>query len=602
MRSSTGATFGEVEGLLTNERSTSGAKTSAKKAQAPKDPAKKPVATKAQAPRAPAKNAVANKAQAPKAPSKKAAAAFGGKEVPRLVTVAVVVVPGLVALGVCVYQLSLPNVLFGYHYSTGNPYDDGVYLGAALRLVSGVLPYRDFVLLHPPGVPLLMTPIAALGRVIGTRNAMAGARLVTVLVTGLNASLAAIAVRHRGVGAMMIAGTALACFPLAVAADQSLLLEPYLVCFCLLGTIAMFSGGELAPSHRLVLAGVAFGFAGTTKIWAIFPILVAMAVCLPRWKDLRKLVLGTIAGFVVPCLPFFVLAPYAFIHDVFVTQLAHTGSATAGASSSVRLLTLTGFWGISFLHSKAALALCFVTLLVVFVALVYSLPVFSPNTRADWFVLGCAVVTTIAMFIPSSYFDHYAYFPAAFAALLIGSCTVRAIRPLGTLDGRSVGHLGSIVAPVVVSLVAIAVFVPAQVSYAKSYLSFSPEEPGTIVNKFTHPGACVVSNIVSVTVLADRFDPDTEGCPAVIDPFGVWQATFPSHPPPYAGPYPETFVAMWGQWMDQATDVVLVGAKSGDLIPWSANLTSWFNSNFQPLYSESGFYVYKHVGHSPPPG
>ena len=26
---------------------------------------------------------------------------------------------------------------------------------------------------------------------------------------------------------------------------------------------------------------------------------------------------------------------------------------------------------------------------------------------------------------------------------------------------------------------------------------------------------------------------------------------------------------MWGQWLNRATDVVLVGAKSGDLIPWS---------------------------------
>ena len=484
---------------------------------------------------------------------------------------------------------SLPNVLFGYHYSTGNPYDDGVYLGAALRLVNGVVPYRDFVLLHPPGVPLLMTPIAALGHVIGTRDAMAGARLVTVLVTGLNAVLAAIAVRHRGVGAMMIAGTALACFPLAVAADQSLLLEPYLVCFCLIGMIAMFSGGKLASSHRLALAGVAFGFAGAIKIWAIFPILVALAVCLPRWKDLRTLVLGTIAGFVVPCLPFFLLAPHAFIHDVFVTQLAHTGSAAAGASSSVRLLTLTGFWGISFLHSKTALALCFVIVLVIFVALVYGLSARSPNTRADWFMLGSAVITTTAMFIPSSYFDHYAYFPAAFVALLIGSCAARVIRALGTVDRRFVGRLGYLVVPAVVSLVAIAVLVPEQVSYARSYLSVSPEEPGTIVSRLTPPGACVVSNIVSVTILANRFDPAKEGCPAVVDPFGVWQATFPSHPPPYPGPYPEPFVAMWGQWLNRANDVVLVGAKSGDLIPWSAELTSWFNRNFQPLYSNPAF-------------
>ena len=73
-----------------------------------------------------------------------------------------------------------------------------------------------------------------------------------------------------------------------------------------------------------------------------------------------------------------------------------------------------------------------------------------------------------------------------------------------------------------------------------------------------------MSNIVTVTILANRFDPAKEGCPAVVDPFGLWEATFPSHPPPYPGPYPEPFVAMWGQWLNRANDVVLVGAKSGD--------------------------------------
>jgi hypothetical protein len=162
--------------------------------------------------------------------------------------------------------------------------------------------------------------------------------------------------------------------------------------------------------------------------------------------------------------------------------------------------------------------------------------------------------------------------------------------------------MGNLVVPAVISVVAIAVLVPQQVSYARGYLSVSPEEPGAIVSRLTRPGACIVSNTASVTVLANRFDPATEGCPAVIDPFGLWEATFPNHPPPYAGPYPEPFVALWGQWLNRANDVVLVGAKSDDLIPWSAALTSWFNGNFQPLYSQPGFLVYKHVGHAPPPG
>ncbi len=598
MRYSTDATFDDVKGLLSTEPSPA-KKNPTKKAPTSKAPAKKPSAGQAAAGRTLAdKEGPTDKETRSKSP----VPVPTSEETPRFVTVAAAAVPGLVALGVCVFQLFLPNDLFGFHNSTGNPYDDGVYLGAALRLVHGVLPYRDFVLLHPPGVPLLMTPIAALGRVIGTRDAMAGARLLTVLVTGLNAVMAAIAVRHRGVGAMMIAGTALACFPLAVAADHTLLLEPYLVCFCLIGTIAMFSGGKLASNHRLALAGVAFGFAGAMKIWAIFPIVVALAVCLPLWKRLWTLFLGTAAGFLVLCLPFFVFAPHTFLHDVFVTQLAHTASSAPGASSSVRLLTLTGFWGISFLHTKTALALCFAIVLVLLVALVYGLSAGSPSTRADWFILGAAAVTTMAMFIPSSYFDHYAYFPAAFLALLIGSCIARATKALGIRDKRFGGRLGYIVVPAVVSLIAIAVLVPEQVSYARGYLSYSPEQPAAIVSRLTQPGACVVSDFVTVTVLANRFDPAKKGCPAIVDPFGEWMATFPTHPPGYQGPYPEPFVAVWGRRLNRASNVVLVGAKSDDLIPWSAQLTAWFNHNFQPLYHEPGFSVYKHVGHEAPPG
>ena len=49
-------------------------------------------------------------------------------------------------------------------------------LGTAIRLVHGVLPYRDYAFVHPPGIALLMTPAALVGRFVGTHDAMAVAR------------------------------------------------------------------------------------------------------------------------------------------------------------------------------------------------------------------------------------------------------------------------------------------------------------------------------------------------------------------------------------------------------------------------------------------
>jgi hypothetical protein len=63
------------------------------------------------------------------------------------------------ALALRAYQLTRPGYLFGV-----TEYDDGVLFGNALRLVSGVIPYRDFSVVQPPGSILLMAPAALLAR------------------------------------------------------------------------------------------------------------------------------------------------------------------------------------------------------------------------------------------------------------------------------------------------------------------------------------------------------------------------------------------------------------------------------------------------------
>src|SRR5689334_16903107 len=83
------------------------------------------------------------------------------------------------ALGLALrlYQLSRPNYLFGV---TG--YDDGVDFSSAVRLVSGELPYRDFVLVQPPGITLLMAPLGLLAKAAGTDVAFAAARIAMACV------------------------------------------------------------------------------------------------------------------------------------------------------------------------------------------------------------------------------------------------------------------------------------------------------------------------------------------------------------------------------------------------------------------------------------
>ena len=54
----------------------------------------------------------------------------------------------------------LGEVLHGAGLTSDLGYDPGVYFAAADGLVHGRVPYRDFVLLHPPGIMLAVAPFA----------------------------------------------------------------------------------------------------------------------------------------------------------------------------------------------------------------------------------------------------------------------------------------------------------------------------------------------------------------------------------------------------------------------------------------------------------
>jgi 4-amino-4-deoxy-L-arabinose transferase-like glycosyltransferase len=233
---------------------------------------------------------------------------------------AVALAAGAIVLGVGCYQLAQPHVLTGVlGYNEG--YDDGVYVAVATRLVHGVLPYRDFVYLHPPGMAYLMAPSAAIGIVGGSDWSLIIARIVTVIVTAANAVLVALLVRPLGKAAMAVSGFALALWPYAVFVDGKIELEPYLVFFALLGAVFLFSDKE-QTTRRLFGGGFLLGSAFVVKVWGALPIAAALLVWLPQWRSrARPIVAGMVSSILGLCLPFLVVAPRAFAHDVILAQL-----------------------------------------------------------------------------------------------------------------------------------------------------------------------------------------------------------------------------------------------------------------------------------------
>ena len=157
-----------------------------------------------------------------------------------------VILATMLAFGLRVFILTRPGMLTGV-----TEYDDGVYLGGAIRLTEGILPYRDYAFVQPPGILILMTPAAVVARLSTTAAALGVVRVLSVCASTACVPLAGNLMRYRG-----IVGTAVTCGFLAVYPDDvwtahTLLLEPWMNLLCLIGVNAAFSRGRLAGPRRL---------------------------------------------------------------------------------------------------------------------------------------------------------------------------------------------------------------------------------------------------------------------------------------------------------------------------------------------------------------
>jgi len=484
-----------------------------------------------------------------------------------------------------IYYLTLPHVLAGV-LARNEGYDEGVYVGVATRFVNGVLPYHDFVFLHPPGIALIFAPLALVGRVFGTRVSLELARCLTVFVVAGNVTLAGLLLRRVGRVASAVAAFSLALWPLAVAVDPTVELEPYLVFCCLLGSLLVFDALELGSSRRLLLGGLVTGFALTVKVWAILPLLAIALVCLPKWRTIGvRLGSAVVAGAVIPCAPFVIAAPGSFYHDVVATQLQRTlPRAVSPISLGGRIGLVSGLDGIT--SSTLRSTLCVYGLATLFVVLVLLSVVAGPRRRlrVEWFALVAPCVVFAGMLAFPASNDHYSYFPAAFFALLLG-VTVTRVRSVDVLRAaRSIKPIGSRNSSVPILLMslclALGVFLLSQdVIYARSWLAASTD-PSTALAAAIPAGSCAISDLPADLLVADRFTPSGDGCPAVVDPVGLYLSDDGGSAPHPSPPYALPFLYEWLTWLQHATYVELQVPFS-DFIPWSTYSVLWFHDNYQ---------------------
>jgi MFS family permease len=212
-------------------------------------------------------------------------------------------------------------------------YDDGVYVAAAANFVRGTLPYRDFTLVHPPGIVLALAPVAWLS----PATAYVAARWLVACVSAVTASLCGLGCfRAFGAGPALVAVVTYALQPDIAAYERGPFLEPFLN----LGVMALFFVATKPPSrNRALWFGTIVGAMCCFKLLAIIWALPVMILLWPSWRHIGWAALAAIAVGLSVAAPFLIFAP-SFID--MVVQF-HLWRPSDGEASLAQRLTLIGF-------------------------------------------------------------------------------------------------------------------------------------------------------------------------------------------------------------------------------------------------------------------
>ncbi|WP_152659492.1 hypothetical protein [Demequina salsinemoris] len=383
---------------------------------------------------------------------------------------------------------------------TKQEYDDGVMFAGALSLLSGELPYHDFVYLHPPGSLLWLTPWASLADVWGEPVAFATTRVLGALTAVGSTVLIALLLRRFGAPAMIVGSGLYAIWPAAVDTEQKYMLEPVLNLLLLAALLLMSRGTRRAA----LSAGMLVGLALSVKYWAILDValLAGMAYARLGWHGAWRFITGAAAAAGVVALPFFIAAPTQMWEQTVVTQLLRPDEGRSFVTRMEFFATADA----SLSWFVAGLVFAVFTLLALLPgirALVRRTPAATWDDPVFWGLL--AITHLIAVLLSNTFYYHYATW---------------VIAPLSLSIGHAVGLIRR--QPLQIALATAAALV-AMLAVAKSALSIESSDlrPAEIA-AWSSTRSCVWGYPTEL-IQADAVRKNIQnGCAFDVDPLGFW--------------------------------------------------------------------------------
>jgi hypothetical protein len=284
---------------------------------------------------------------------------------------------------------------------------------------------------------------------------------------------------------------------------------------------------------------------------------------------------GAAISVAIVCLPFFIVAPKQFFHDVIAAQLTRdeTGVAATTLAERARLLTGVSGWPGT---NGSVVAWVLLGLLLVGIVARFVLGSRRPS-RLEVFVLLGWVVIVGGMFESKTFYDHYAYLPAAWMMLLLGVLAASAAQALagaGETARRGFVALGAVVAAAGLVFMGVQ-----QVRFSHRYLT-EAADPGALIAAIIPKGSCAFSDFPSDLIIANRYNAADRVCPQVTDPYGLYLADDDGRTPHLEPPsYRPEFAAQWRARLEQY-DYVVLRIPFSSFVPFPPATQAWFAENY----------------------
>ena len=408
-------------------------------------------------------------------------------------------------IGVVAFGARLMSALHSGGLDAVFGYDEGVYFAASSSFVSGLLPYRDFLLVHPPGSVVFLAPFALLGKATSEPTGWMAARLGVMLLGATNAVLIYVIARRVSLVAGIVAGGLYALWGPVIHVERTTMLEAFVLAAIVVALWAM--NDAETSTWRLILAGAALGLGASTKLWGLVPLLIIVGwlVFARAWRSVA-VVTGTAAvAFAVIVLPFFAQSPERMVDDVIRAQI---GRGRGGTPEHDRL---TQMFGLSFARFDSvhwyALTIGLAALAVVVFAMGIA---WAREPRARPWVALLFTQMAVLIAVPV-YFEGYSSFIGPALILVCGTAVGVLWRGLGsrrvavTRFGRAALLAG------VVLLASVSAF-----HAVRTPIDLRP--PTLAMARVVTNARCVGSDsaglLLSANVLARNIG---RGCPTVVD-------------------------------------------------------------------------------------